>query len=400
MKVLFFLLFSNPFPGAGWTRTNFFAEYLAKNGNEVSIAGIFSLLSLKHAGVTSSNHIRIVNLMPVLRTENIFSVIVNLLSSIVASFGLFVVLRPNVVVISVPSGEICFGPYIVAKLFKAKKIAFDYRDEWEDFAISRTNSNLYKSLFKFLKHIMTKCYVNSDLVLTVNEALLHSLELRGIRNIKILTNGADSYIFKPYDKKMSRSKMGLSDNDFVIVYSGIIGGYYSLDLVLQGLKRLVSTIPNIRLLMVGYGPALQEIMGMAKELGLEDVVLYCGAKYDLVELAEILSAADIGIVPYDSDLKWVNLPRALPVKTFEYLACGLPVIAATFKDSLIAKLICENNVGLVSAPGNIDALVKNIEKMYYDEAFVKDVSKRAVILIEERYNRNKIAEEFLNLLKC
>jgi glycosyltransferase involved in cell wall biosynthesis len=53
-----------------------------------------------------------------------------------------------------------------------------------------------------------------------------------------------------------------------------------------------------------------------------------------------------------------------------------------------------------SCTGNVDAFVENIEKMYHDDDFVRDVSKRAVMFVEERYDRNKIAEEFLSLLKC
>jgi glycosyltransferase involved in cell wall biosynthesis len=117
-----------------------------------------------------------------------------------------------------------------------------------------------------------------------------------------------------------------------------------------------------------------------------------------IELAEILSASDVGIIPYDANPLWKN---SLPVKSLEYFACGLPVIATVYKDSLLGKLIYENKIGMVSDPENVNTLANTIEKMYEDPVFRAVAGKKAVSLVEERFDRKKIAENLHNLLlKC
>jgi glycosyltransferase involved in cell wall biosynthesis len=246
---------------------------------------------------------------------------------------------------------------------------------------------------------MTKYYSNSDMVITVTESLAHSLSLRGVRkDITIVTNGADCTIFKPYDKSNSRSKMGFNEDDFILVYSGSIGVYYRLDVVIAAIKKVIIQVHNIKLIIVGFGNGLEEVLNLIKETHLQDSVFYLGTKMDKMELAEILSASDVGIVPYDANPLWKN---ALPVKSFEYFACGLPVIATTYKDSLLGKLIYENKIGMISDPENVNTLADIIEKMYKDSAFRTVASKRAVSLVEERFDRKKIVEKFHSLLlKC
>jgi len=41
-----------------------------------------------------------------------------------------------------------------------------------------------------------------------------------VANVRLVPNGADVTVFKRYDKNIIRRKLGLGDNDFIIVYSG------------------------------------------------------------------------------------------------------------------------------------------------------------------------------------
>jgi len=113
-------------------------------------------------------------------------------------------------------------------------------------------------------------------------------------------------------------------------------------------------------------------------------------------LAKILSASDVGIVPFDANPLWKN---ALPSKALEYFACSLPVVATIFTDSILGKLITENKLGLICEPENVTALTNSLEKISNDPVFVKNVQEKACYLIHERFDRNKIALEFLNLFE-
>jgi len=396
LKILFFLHFPNPFPGAAWTRISFFADYFNRKGHTISIAGVFSFKSFSRAGVGKWNESKIFNTTPIIMATNIFALIFNHVSSFFSSMVLIIYLRPDIVIISVPNGDCALGSYLAAKIFR-KKILIDYRDEWEDYIIKRTASEIYKRSYKFLKTLITRCYINSAQVVTVTNAIANSLIDRGVRNVKIIANGADTNVFKPYDKLKTRQRLGFDESDFIILYSGVIGEYYKLDMVVRALQKLINKVQNVKLLLVGGGPDLQGVLNLSEDLGIRNRIFYLGPKSDKIELAEILSAADVGVIPYDANPLWKN---SLPAKAFEYFACGLPVVATVYEDSTLGKLIFENKIGLVSDPENVETLADCLERICVDNSFRKDAGKRAVILIKERFDRNKIAEEFLNLIKC
>ena len=395
MKILFFLGFPNPFPGAGWTRIGFFAKYFKERGLDVAVVGIFSPKSLGMAGFKRWDGIPIYNVVPTYWAESVFSLVFNILSSTILSPVIFLVMRPSIVVISLPTGEPAVGAYLASRLVRAK-VVFDVRDEWEDYVISKASSKLFKGAYKLLKALMTSLYRKGDLVVAVTQPIARSLRLRGVKEARILPNGADVNVFRPYEKDAVRRRLGLREDEFVIVYEGGVGGYYRLDVVVRALAKLDYAVRSkTRLVIVGSGD-VANVLKLAEELGLNDNVIYLGVKEDKVELAQIISAGDVGIVPYDDNPLWKN---SVPAKFYEYCACGIPVIATVYDDSLLADVIKEDEVGLVTPPMEDGKLSEAILWFYRNTQFREIMGRRARAFIEEGFDRNKIVEEFLKLIE-
>jgi glycosyltransferase involved in cell wall biosynthesis len=228
----------------------------------------------------------------------------------------------------------------------------------------------------------------------VTPNLAASLKIRGVTDVRLVWNGADVTVFKPYARNIGRKKLALSDSDFIIIYNGVIGGYYKLDFVIRALAKLNDQIISIKLIMIGDGPDPAFILELSKKLSLHDKVLYLGVKNDKYEIAKILSAADVGIIP------GLYSRGQLPVKSFEYCACGIPVIAAVYEDSLLAAFIREYRIGVTSPPMDEEKLAKAIYRIYKDKSFREAAGKRARAVVEEKFDRTKIAEFFLKLIEA
>jgi glycosyltransferase involved in cell wall biosynthesis len=392
-KILIVLASPIPSAGAAWSRVGFMANFLHKRGNLVVLGGAFSLKSINKAGSTTWEGIRVLNWMPMISSLNSISIVLNFFSSIIFSFFLFLSERPNIVIISVPGSGNPLGCFLVSRLFRCITVA-DYRDEWEDYIIQRSSSTISRIISSLLKRSMTNCYLNSNLVVTVTEKVANSLRREGVKNVKIIPNGADITIFYPRDKTLTRKKIGVSPSDIVLVYSGYIGTYYRLDIVIRAIQNLADR-GKLKLLIVGYGKSVAQILDLIKKNKMENHIIHLGTKNDKFELAEILSASDIGIVPYDGNPLWKN---SIPVKCLEYFACGLPVIATVHDDSILANIIRKNEIGLVSKPEDVDDLAQAIECLVSDMEFRLDSSKRAFSFAQANYDRNKIAIEFESLL--
>jgi len=174
LKILFILHYPNPFPGGGWTRISFLAKFLKDRGHDVSINGAFSLKTLNKFGINNWNGLKLYNITPIMMISNTLSSILNILSSILTSFFLVILNRPNVIVISVPRGETAIGSCLIALAFR-KKVIIDYRDEWEDYQINISKTRISRFFYKSLKKQMTKFYKKSNHVITTTEHMMHNL---------------------------------------------------------------------------------------------------------------------------------------------------------------------------------------------------------------------------------
>jgi len=265
----------------------------------------------------------------------------------------------------------------------------DYRDEWEDYMLGTNNYRIGRVFYSLVKKLATSLYSRSHLVAAVTDNYVETLKKRKLMNTELVPNGADVRAFRPLKSKSKKET-------FTIFYSGEIGGYYRLDVVVKSMKKLVDRgLRNIQLVVAGEGQ-VQSMLDLADELGILNHLTYKGAISNKDELAHFVAEADLGVIPYDSNPLWRN---SIPAKFYEYCACGLPVIATVHEDSSLALLIKKHGIGISSPPLNEEKLAKAIHWIYRSEVFREAAGKRARLLIEEKFDRNKIAEGFLSLIE-
>lgn len=387
MRVLFFLGFPNPFPGAGWTRIGFFSNYFVMRGHAVIVLGAFSYKSMNTAGAKNEGQIGLRNVIFTLGLRHPLAFLLNMASSFVTSTIFLVVWKPKVVIVALPRGDTGLG-CIAASFFLRKKIIIDYCDEWEDYALSLADLRPTKHFYQLVKKLVSYFYRRA-LVACVTPNICGSLAKRGIENILSIPNGVDTTIFKPEETKKDHK-------EFRIFFSGGVGAYYKVDLVVRALKQMKSNISaNVKFMIAGKGD-IAVVLALASELGLRRRVEYVGAIYDKNKLSKMLAQADIGVIPYDDN---TFLKNTIPLKFLEYCACGLPVVATTHEDSLLAKLITQNQIGEICRPLDVSGLAKVVERLAKDKDFRIEASKRARLLVEQSFDMNKIAEDFLNAVE-
>ena len=393
MKILLILGFSNPFAGAAWTRIGFFAESWANKANRVEVLGTVTHKAVNKRGAKKHGEVFIYNIIPHMVSSHPFAFAIDSLISFIVSTFFLLAKKPCIALISMPPGDVGLGAIFACRLTRIKYIV-DHSDGWENYEVQKSESKLVKKAYKFIKTLMSKLLQKSDFVVTVTSSFAQNLALRGAKNIEIVPNGADVTIFKPRNKKLLRQKLGLDTNRFIIVYTGIIGEYYHLDVVAAALSKLEKSLRDkSKLLLIGDGPDLPKIMEIAKNNGLEKNIQYLGVKRNKKELADIVAASDVGIVPGQYST------GQLPVKFFEYSACGTPTIAIAPEDSLLVELIREEQIGLTSQSMSKDELAEVISKIYKKESFRIEAGKKAKLLIEEKFDRNKVAENFFTKIR-
>ena len=189
---------------------------------------------------------------------------------------------------------------------------------------------------------------HASLVIAVNETLSKLLIEGGIPPSKVVTipNGVDQSFFDPgIDAQGRRNQLGFLPNEIVIVFVGSFQPYHRVDLLLQALQQMKSRA-SLRLLLVGFGRTYNETLKLARDLGLTERVIFTGSVL-YSEVPSYIAAADIAIMPA------TNL-YGNPMKVYEYMALGKPVLAP--RQPTIQQIISEGEDGLLFEPDNISEI--------------------------------------------
>jgi glycosyltransferase involved in cell wall biosynthesis len=140
--------------------------------------------------------------------------------------------------------------------------------------------------------------------------------------IRVVPNGVDTLLFKPGNMEEAKAKFGVQGKT-VIGYVGVLREWVDIDGMLQALRILKEYPINPCLMIVGGEGRLSEFMSRAKTLNLESRVVFVGT-LPYARVPEAMAAMDVGLIPFRPTTVGMN---ALPLKLFEYMACGVPVVS-------------------------------------------------------------------------
>lgn len=214
----------------------------------------------------------------------------------------------------------------------------------------------------------------SDLVITVGRDLTATLEKRfaGKKTPRyaLINNWIDEKAIYPLPKTEAsvaafRQTYGLTDK-FVIMYSGNIGLYYDLENLIRVIERFkpgtkTADGREVCFAFVGAGSMLETLRTYVNEHQMTNVRFI--PYQDKKKLVSSLNGADVHWVVNAKGIKGVSCPS----KYYGVAAVGLPVIGVLEAGSEIRMLIEETRGGLVSAPGDYDAVETNL-RWFIEEA--------------------------------
>lgn len=163
-----------------------------------------------------------------------------------------------------------------------------------------------------------------------------------------------------------------SDWQPTIVYAGQLYPWKGVDAVLQALPGL----PAARLRIVGgleEDAQRERLLRLAAELGVADRVDFEGP----VAYADVparLASADVAVLPLADGAEAREFTS--PLKLFDYLAAGLPVVAADFPT--VREVLRDGENGLLFSPGDPATLASALERALSDRDLAARLRRRAL----------------------
>jgi glycosyltransferase involved in cell wall biosynthesis len=254
--------------------------------------------------------------------------------------------------------------------------------------------NTLKNIFSFdILKIRDKMILNSATKVVVvtermKELLLEEniLKRARINDIIVINNGVNTEIFKPLDmdKNEFRKELNLSLSGYYINFTGNLFRYQGIEYLIKSAPLILEKCPNAKFLIVGDGQMKKELMELTEQTGASDKIIFTGAvPYE--EVPKYINASDVCVVP-KKPLK----SGYSPLKLYEYMACGKPVVASNLPGFEILE---QNEAGILVEPENSEELAEAIIKLLKDEKVREEMGRNGREYVVKNHSWENVARK-------
>ncbi len=210
------------------------------------------------------------------------------------------------------------------------------------------------------------------------------------RCVHVLPNGVNPQQFHPAVRGGAvRSRYGL-DGRIVVGFAGRARPWHDLPTLLQAVAQLYQGDPRYHLLLVGQMP--DDLPQQLDSLGLANAFTATGP-VSHNEIPNHLAAMDVAVS--------THLPLTdfyfSPLKLYEYLACGVPTVAADIGQP--ATLIKEGEMGFLYQPGNAASLAAKISQLVADPAMARLMAWQGATQVLQQHTWDKNAAAVIGWLR-
>lgn len=152
----------------------------------------------------------------------------------------------------------------------------------------------------------------------VREAVSSSTHVWMVGNTPVLRTG------RARETPSALAESIVSTGGLRLLYVGGLEEFRGLDVVLRALSLLKDEAARVSLFVVGDGPSLPMLRGLAADLDIEEHVHFAGW-LEPREVPVVTESADICLVPH---YVTEHVDTTLPNKIFDYMEAGKPVIVS------------------------------------------------------------------------
>ncbi len=251
----------------------------------------------------------------------------------------------------------------------------------EEAARFRTLENVGKAREVELRQVM-----QAKVVSVVSEPLAAYVRARGAapENILVLPNGVDPVHFHPAVRGgRIHHRYGLNRKK-IIGFAGRARPWHDLETLLAAFAQIQETDPSTHLLLVGQMP--DDLDQKLDSLGIRDAVTATGV-IPHKEVPEHIAAMDVAVSSHAA----LDGFYFSPLKLFEYMACGVPVVAADTGQP--AELIEPGVNGERYRPGDPDDLARKIGKLLTNPEYANELAWNGAVLVLGNYTWERNARE-------
>jgi colanic acid biosynthesis glycosyl transferase WcaI len=281
----------------------------------------------------------------------------------------------------------------VLKVLRGQRYMCLLMDIYPDVAIQDgllQPGSLVVRLLSALKSFILK---RADAVIVIGRCMRDQLLRAGVSDEKmhLIPNWVNEKMVYPVlpEQNSLRDEYGLKGS-FVVLYSGNLGISHEFQTLIDAAECLLPE-KAIRFVIIGGGsrrPALEKQVRLKR---LENILFLPFQPFK--RLAESLSLGDVHLVTLRTGFEGLVVPS----KAYSAQAAGRPLIYVGERYGEIARMVSEEEIGFVVAPGDGVALADAISKYFNDKSLYEIHAQNAFILSQGRYSSLAALSSYLKL---
>lgn len=221
-------------------------------------------------------------------------------------------------------------------------------------------------------------------VVAVSDAIADTLRNVGISPNKITTipNGIDLSALCSAQPTLA-VEIGQGTKTIV----GIVGRLVSQkgpDYFLQAAHTVLATFPQTLFVLIGDGPLRGNLERLARGLGIQDKVIFTGARTDM---PGVYASIDILVLP--------SRDEGTPMALLEALAAQKPVVAT--RVGAVPGIIENERTGILVDPGDVSGLSAAITRLLRDPGLRRRLGENGQTLVCQQFSAGAMAQKYLAL---
>ena len=233
-----------------------------------------------------------------------------------------------------------------------------------------------KKLVEYLTLFLCDKTIDELIVPTEKAKELFKDKYKVKRDVYVIPSGIDTTRF--YKENIDKNEiinlkkdLGLKNTDFIVLYVGRIAKEKSIDFLINNFNSVLKQIPKAKMIIVGDGPDIKDLIDLSKKEGLEDKIIFAG-KAPWTDVPKYYSLCDVFVTASKTETQGLTVMEAM--------GASKPVVA--IRDESFELMITDKK----------DGLFFDDEKSYVD--MIYEVYKNKKLRDEISFNARLTADKY------
>ncbi|HWQ14631.1 MAG TPA: glycosyltransferase family 4 protein [Roseiflexaceae bacterium] len=269
------------------------------------------------------------------------------------------------------------------------RLILDIHDLMPEFFVSRFTGSMRSPPVRLVRLQERLACGFADHVITVTDLWREALIGRGTppEKVSVVMNVANDRIFR----RQAPTPRPADPGCFRLLYHGTLTRRYGIDVAIRAVDIVRRQLPGVHFTVHGAGEERDALARLVEELDLGQHVRVTSHYIPTTEMPAFIQQADLGVVPYRRDIFTDGI---LPTKLMEYVALGVPVVAA--RTPVIEAYFDETMVQFFQ-PEDHEGLARAILALHADRERLALLAQNAD-RFNQRYSWQQVSAQYLALV--